>query len=91
MPIMAAPLDAREAAMARALKRDFEKAAAGHQPGGAADGKKAERPESNHNLEPAIQDKKAGAILDKGADHTARHGRAPPARTMTHSGYDLSR
>jgi len=66
MPIMAAPLTAREAAMAQATKSDFEKAAAGReQSGGSSDGKKAERPQADHNLEPSIQDKKAGAVLDK--------------------------
>lgn len=90
MAIMAAPLTAREAAMAQATKADFEKAAAGReQPGGSSDGKKSERPQADHNLEPSIQDKKAGASLDK-APSRERYERIRDTQAARNPGRDHS-
>lgn len=75
--------------MARATKAEFEKAAAGHQPGGSSDGKKAERPEASLNIEPSIQDKKTGAVLDK-APSRERYERIRDSMAARNPGRDHS-
>ena len=87
------PMDPQEAKLAREMQTTFNRAAAGQEkPGGSSGGKKAERPQATHDIEPSIQDKKAGAALDKsaGRERFEQIKQSLAARSQSRS-HDLSR